>query len=103
VSNAIHYEHEHAHNVGAPLTACGRLPCFRWTTATPDRSGVTCKRCLAALAKRDRAFQRKARAHYAAARWLTLSSRGQNARYLQTINLAMAASAIAAEITAVRP
>lgn len=28
-----------------------------------DRTAVTCKRCLASLAKRDREFQRKARRH----------------------------------------
>lgn len=36
---------------------CGA--CARYTTT--DRAQVTCKRCLASLAKRDREFQRKAR------------------------------------------
>jgi hypothetical protein len=40
-------------------TACGGLS--YGFGATTDRSEVTCKRCLASLAKRDREFQRKAR------------------------------------------
>lgn len=40
--------------------------------AVTDRTQVTCKRCLASLAKRDRAFQRKARRWYRSARGSTI-------------------------------
>jgi hypothetical protein len=38
--------------------ACGKS---RHVSSTCNRAQVDCKRCLASLAKRDRAFQRKAR------------------------------------------
>ncbi len=52
-----HYITEHQ-DITAP-TACGGTG-YNFGAVT-DRSLVTCKRCLASLAKRDRAFQRKAR------------------------------------------
>lgn len=41
-------------------TMCGQWSAhrFAWTC---DRAKVTCKRCLASLAKRDREFQNKSR------------------------------------------
>jgi hypothetical protein len=42
-------------------TACGASS---WVDSTCNRDHVTCKRCLASLAKRDRAFQRKARKQF---------------------------------------
>ena len=41
-------------------TLCGQNGGHCYST-TGDRSSITCKRCIASLAKRDRAFQRKAR------------------------------------------
>lgn len=46
------------------FAACGMWACFA-TASTTDRALVTCKRCLASLAKRDREFQRKARQYFA--------------------------------------
>jgi len=46
------------------FAACGMCAQFA-TTSTTDRTAITCKRCLASLAKRDREFQRKARAWFA--------------------------------------
>ena len=41
------------------LSRCGKAA--RHAATDSARSAVTCRRCLASLAKRDRAFQRKAR------------------------------------------
>lgn len=49
----------HAYNLGAH---CAQRT--RDRVASEVRSDVTCKRCLASLAKRDREFQRKARRHF---------------------------------------
>jgi hypothetical protein len=54
----------HAHGLSA---SCSN-PRRRDRVASEVRSDVTCKRCLAALAKRDRAFQRKAR-DFIVSRW----------------------------------
>lgn len=60
MSNVIHYN-PGCHctlSLGKYETACGG-----WhNDASSDRSRVTCKRCLASLAKRDREFQQKSRA-----------------------------------------
>lgn len=52
--------------------ACGAGACNAQRAhdrvASEVRSDATCKRCLASLAKRDRAFQRKARGWYRTAR-----------------------------------
>lgn len=42
-------------------TLCGAV-CLSTALATEEPGQVTCKRCLASLAKRDREFRRKARA-----------------------------------------
>lgn len=42
-------------------TACGASSSGIFFCYSEARHEVTCKRCLASLAKRDRAFQRKAR------------------------------------------
>ena len=56
MSNAVitHYE------TRPGFALCGKAPGI-FVCYSTDRSAVTCKRCLASLAKRDRAFQRKAR------------------------------------------
>ncbi len=55
--SAIH----HGHDDGSYGTTCGAA----YYDKADSREFVTCKRCLASLAKRDRAFQRKARATFA--------------------------------------
>jgi hypothetical protein len=52
-----HYLSEHS-DITDPVACGGRGYNFGSVT---DRARVTCKRCLASVAKRDRAFQRKAR------------------------------------------
>jgi len=47
---------------GIEATECGAAYARHRTT---DRTAVTCKRCLASLAKRDREFRRKARRRFA--------------------------------------
>lgn len=60
LGTAVHaFDHFGCH---MPWAACGK-PVRHTATARP---AVTCKRCLASLAKRDRAFQRKARSWYGA-------------------------------------
>ncbi len=50
------------HAPGKPLANGTTLPlCGRWTKDSSCGDAVTCKRCLASLAKCDREFQRKAR------------------------------------------
>jgi hypothetical protein len=56
LGTATHYTERRGHD--APASLCADTACRH---ATTDRTRVTCKRCLASLAKRDRAFQRKAR------------------------------------------
>lgn len=53
-----------------PVHYCddGRTPCGRQdfaAIASELRADVTCRRCLASLAKRDKAFQAKARGQFA--------------------------------------
>jgi len=63
------------------------------------RVSVTCKRCLASLAKRDGAFRRKCRHHFAAARREAIGRIGLD-RYDElgvSAQKARAARAIAAE------
>jgi hypothetical protein len=65
------------HHIGDDQnTLCGQWGAHQFTW-TFDRTAVTCKRCLASLAKRDRAFQRKAR------RWF--GSQSQCAHMQRTI------------------
>ena len=55
-----HYFEPHSEGeIHTVPTACGHTG-YGYGAVT-DRSAVTCKRCLASLAKRDREFQRKAR------------------------------------------
>jgi hypothetical protein len=63
---------------------CGRK---RHVSTTTARARVDCKRCLASLAKRDRAFQRKARAGLQRVQWL-LEAYGQIRGGLSDIRLA---------------
>jgi hypothetical protein len=59
-SIVVHYT-THRLRLESPV-ACG---VDGWNaTSTRKRYRVTCKRCLASLAKRDQAFQRKARVHF---------------------------------------
>lgn len=62
---------ERHYSTDGKCTPCGTRALF-WC-ASEDRARVTCKRCLASLAKRDRAFQRKARRQFGfpKSRWLT--------------------------------
>jgi hypothetical protein len=92
MSYAIHAEpHRRA---GDPLALC-RARTDAVTTTT--RSDVTCKRCLTTLAKRDRHFQARARAHYTR----TIPGRGAvrgSFRTCRAVDLFMASDrAIAAE------
>jgi hypothetical protein len=68
MSNAIHHAPVcHAVAEGS----CHHATCGAWSDAcSTDRTAVTCKRCLASLAKRDREFQRKAR-NELVAHWFT--------------------------------
>jgi hypothetical protein len=78
--------------------------------ASTDRAAVTCKRCLASLAKRDRAFQRKARGYIGGfasgvrgraddqhALWHHRDTIGTRAHALHVVQQANAACAIARE------
>jgi hypothetical protein len=73
---------------------CGRDVDGTFVVASEVRADVTCKRCLASLAKRDRAFQRKARKH----RWLDASGEWRFTPAQRAMRCACeAARAIAAE------
>jgi hypothetical protein len=72
MSNAVHYKGDSQDTI--PVCWAGGGNRVELSAGTANRSSVTCKRCLKALAKRDRAFQRKARETLAASRGRSRSS-----------------------------